>query len=376
MNKTCIISGINGQLGQFLAKHLQDNEPNIQIIGTLRHKSYDKQPYIFDKSKVIFELMDLSDTHSIENLILKYKPDYFINTAANAYVGESWKVPAQQFELNTLGVLHQLEAIRKHSPYTRYFNMGTSEEFGQDNNDGKLQNEESKIDPKSPYGCSKAAARYLVNTYRRSYNLYALQGWTFNFESELRGEKYVTKKITLGVARIYHAIKNNQPFEPILLGNIDSMRSWQFCGDVANGIWRMLNQELYQESEPWDLFYNEDKKAIEYYSKRIKSYVMSASNCHTVRDFVTTAFGISGIKGVWTNLLLTGETKNAINEVFMIKNGGVLVKISPEFFRPHDVTYLNGDASLIKKELGWKSTLSFEDLVNRMVQYDINNYVN
>ncbi|MEK6880756.1 MAG: GDP-mannose 4,6-dehydratase, partial [Nanoarchaeota archaeon] len=169
------------------------------------------------------------------------------------------------------------------------FSGNTSEEFGNDYNDGKLQNEDTLINPKSPYGCSKAAARYIVNTYRKSYNLYAIQGWTFNFESELRGEKYVTKKITQGVARIYHAIKNNQSFKSIELGNLDSYRSWQFCGDVADGIWRQLNQEKYCESKgDWN-----------YIVSRIKQYVMSADSCHTVREFVELAFKYANIKGYW-----------------------------------------------------------------------------
>lgn len=404
--KTCIITGINGQLGQFMSKYLQDNEPDIQIIGTLRHKSYDKQPYIFDTTKVKFELMDLSDVHSITNLIIKYKPEYFVNTAANAYVGESWKVPSQQIELNTLGVLHQLEAIRKHSPRTKYFNMGTSEEFGNDNNDGKLQNETTLIDPKSPYGCAKACSRYLVNTYRRSYNLYALQGWTFNFESELRGEKYVTKKITQNVARIYHAIKNDQSFVPIKLGNLHSMRSWQFCGDVADGIWRQLNQEEYNgylksNFEDANFHYQHDGQnpksnlwESQWLSKNIKPYVMSARNCHSIMDFVEVAFKYSGINELckqkhgygdfhwYGDTMKYGETKkDPLASYYWSEIGEMgekftyrLVEVDKEFIRPHDVSYLNGDASLIEKELGWKSTLSFEQLVERMIKWDIANY--
>ncbi len=366
--RNIVITGANGQLGQFLIKYLLEKEPELEIIGTIRHKSYDNQKYIFDRSKIKLELMDLSDSHSIENIILKYKPNYFVNTAANAYVGESWKVPIQQFELNTLGVLHQLESIRKHSPHTRYFNMGTSEEFGNDNNDGKLQDENTLINPKSPYGCSKAASRYLINTYRRSYNLYALQGWTFNFESELRGEKYVTKKITKGVARIYHAIINNQKFEPIELGNLESVRSWQFCGDVADGVWRMLNQELFWASKgDWN-----------YIVSRIKPYVMSASSCHTIKEFVELSFQKAQIiEGQWYN-----SGKNEFYGISYNDDCGNpryikhhLVRINPEFLRLQDVTYLNGDASNIRNDLGWKSTLTFEELVDRMVKYDIENYV-
>lgn len=380
MSKTCIISGINGQLGQFLAKYLQVNHPNIQIVGTIRHKSYDNQPYIFDRTNVIFELMDLCDVHSIENLIIKYKPEFFINTAANAFVGESWNVPIQQFEQNCIGVIHQLEAIRKHSCHTRYFNMGTSEEFANDINDGKLQDENTLINPKSPYGCAKAGARYMVNTYRNSYGIYAIQGWTFNFESEIRGEKYVTRKITKGVARISKAIQNKESFTPISLGNINSMRSWQFAGDVADGIWRMLNQEVYNKDIKQELSgrnilrqYYSAEQHIEWLSKRIKTYVMSSSECHTVKEFIEEAFKCAGFHDCYW----IGES---VNEKYLLPNylceelgleNAVLVDINPEFLRPHDVTYLNGDASRIKSELGWQSTVSFKDLVKRMVDSDL-----
>ena len=356
-----IITGVNGQLGQFITKYVLENCPDVQIIGTIRHKSYDGQPYIFDKTKITWELMDLSDVHSIENLIIKYKPKYFINTAANAFVGESWSVPVQHVEQNTIGVLHQLESIRKHSPETRYFNMGTSEEFGNDINDGILQNEHTKINPKSPYGCSKACARYLINVYRKSYNLYALQNWTFNFESELRGEKYITKKVTLGVARIYNEIKNSKSVIPIEIGNLNSYRSWQFCGDVADSIWRCLNQDIY----------NSELKGVslQQLPKYIKEYVVSASETHNIRELIEESFRNIGIIGMWNN-----NTTNPESEVFMT-DSTILVKINPKYFRPVDVTFLNGDSSLIKKELGWKNTLTFKQLIQRMVEYDVNNNV-
>lgn len=366
-----IVTGANGQLGQYLIKYILDTQSNLDIIGTLRHKSYDKQPYIFDKNKIRFELMDLSDAHSIENLIIKYRPEYFVNTAANAFVGESWNVPIQQIELNTLGVLHQLESIRKHSPDTRYFTMGTSEEFGNDTNDGKLQNENTIINPKSPYGCAKAASRYLVNVYRQSYGLYAIQGWTFNFESFLRGEKYVTKKITKNVARIKYCLDNNKSFTPLELGNLNSYRSWQFCGDVADGIWRQLNQENYSTEimEKITSFWNdsETNSYIKFLSKYIKPYVMSASSCHTVKEFVETAFARVNVKGTWH-----GEGKN---QTFIDNTTEkILVSTNEKYFRPHDVSYLNGDASLIRKELGWKSSLTFEQLVHTMVDYDMEHF--
>lgn len=383
--KKVIITGINGQLGQFMAKYIIDTQPDLQVIGTIRHKSYDEQPYIFDRSKVTIELMDLSDPHSIESLIVKYRPDYFINTAANAFVGESWQVPAQHFEINALAVLHQLEAIRKHSSHTRYFNMGTSEEFGA-TKEGRL-NESSLLLPRSPYGASKVAARQIVRVWRESYGLYAIQGWTFNFESELRGEKYVTRKIAKGVARIARALKDGKPFEPIELGNVDSYRSWQFAGDVADGIWRMLNQETYnrtlnqQAKSAWKVAqsYESPKKTFnDWLVSSLGEYVLSAPDVHTVRQFVEASFRQAGITGLWRgsgvdetfDSAFTGfdpKMANHPSDEEMDRFGLPLVRINPVFYRPADVTYLHGDATAITSDLGWTPTLSFDNLVSRMV---------
>lgn len=367
--KTVIISGINGQLGQFMAKYLHETQPDIRVIGTWRHKSYDKQPYIFDSSKVTFELMDLSDPYSIEALVIKYKPDYFINTAANAFVGESWQVPAQHFQINALGVLYQLEAIRKFSPETRYFNMGTSEEFGA--TEESLLNEQSLLSPKSPYGSSKCAARFIVKVWRESYNLYALQGWTFNFESEIRGEKYVTRKITKGVARIAKAISEGKPFEPVELGNLDSFRSWQYAEDVADGIWRTLNQDEYNPQ--FKAVFDDDftRKHLTVADLDLKEYVLSAPDVHTVREFVSKSFKVAGIDGEWRGSGPDEVYWHVHTPEAPSRWEGAVVRLNPKFLRPNDVTYLHGDASAISRELGWKPKVSFDELVKRMVESDL-----
>jgi GDPmannose 4,6-dehydratase len=353
--KTVVITGANGQLGQYFIQYLQEKHPDLQIVGTIRHKSYDAQEVIFNPDKVKFELMDLSDPYSIENLILKYKPDYFINTAANAFVGDSWALPVQHIEYNCIGVLHQLEAIKKHSPHTRYFNMGTSEEFAISEESGP-QNENTTIYPKSPYGCAKAAARYLVSVYRNSFNLYAIQGWTFNFESKLRGEKYVTRKITKGVARIAKAIKSGKKFEPIELGNIYSSRSWQHAADVVDGIWRMLNQDVSNGSKP-------------------KEYVLSSTDTHLVKEFVDSAFEQAGIENkVWVNTSIRNRPEDEELQT-QLENGEwvTIVKINPKFYRPLDVTYLYGDPTKAKEELGWNPTFTYKDIIKEMIEYDLKN---
>ena len=345
-DNTILITGINGQLGQFLADYIIKNQPHLQIIGTIRQKSYSEQPWMFDKSKVIFETMDLSDSSSITNLILKYKPTYMVNTAAAAFVGASWAEPHKYLQVNCDAVVTMLEAIAKHSNHTRFLNMGTSEEFGTTSE--CLINESTTLHAKSPYGASKIAARQFLNVYRESYNLYAVQNWSFNFESELRGIQYVTKKIIAGVARIKKAIDANHTFEPIMLGNVDSIRSWQFAGDVADAVWRSLNQDSYNIN----------------YSGKPKDYVVCAPKCHSVREFIHAAFDSVGIITVNNQ---AGEFKM----VSVCNQPIYLTKIDPKFFRPNDLTFLNGDASLISSELGWKSTLSFGQLVNRMIKYEL-----
>lgn len=359
MSKSIIITGINGQLSQFLTKYLQENVPELQIIGTLRHKSARKETYIFDTNRVTFDLMELSDHVSIENLIQKYKPDYFVNTAANAFVAESWALPMQHLQLNSAGVLCQLEAIRKHSPQTRYINMGTSEEFA----DAQYspQDEKHPILPKSPYACSKAAARYYTRIYRESYNLYCIQPWVFNFESFLRDYKYLPKKVTLGVARINNAIKNKIPFEPIILGNINSKRAWQAAQDVADAIWRMLNQDDYKDIGP-------------NFSK-LSEYVISSEETNSVKTFCELAFKRANIEGVWVGKDLDEKfvIPDYINDFIEIKSN-VLVSVDKKFFRPNDVNLLLGNPSKIKSELGWKPKYTFNQIINEMVDYDISNY--
>ena len=334
MSKNIIVTGIDGQAGQFMLKYLQQTQPQYNLIGTRRHKTNPTTTTIYDTSKVTYELMELTDSCSINNLVAKYEPAFFINFAANSFVGDSWAVPVQHLEQNTIGVLHQLEAIRKHSPDTRYFNSGSSEEFGNTIEGGSnLQNEHTKIDPKSPYGVSKAAAHYLVNVYRKSYNLFATQNYTYNFESELRGHQFVTRKVSMGVARAKRAILTNQPVEPIELGNLDSYRSWQFCGDVVDAVWKTLN------------------------NKEPKDYVVSSNQCNSIRELVETAYACIGVTGHWQD-----DT--------YFHNDIILAKTNPKFVRPSDVTLLKGDSSLIRQDLHWQSTLSFQLLIKRMVDND------
>jgi GDPmannose 4,6-dehydratase len=369
--KTICISGINGQLGQYLAKFLIENEPALQIIGTLRHKTSRHETYIFDASQVIFELMDLNDAHSIENLIVKYKPDYFINCAACAFVAESWATYEVHMQQNFMAVLHQLEAIRKYSPNTRYYNSGSSEEFGVKEVTA-AQNESTIISPRSPYGVSKSASRFGCKVWRESYSLYAIQGWSFNFESPLRDEKYFPRKISKGVARIHYATSKGHFFNPIEVGNLNSHRSFLHAKDVAFGIWLQLNQEKYNKNYPISACNNIDLSK-KYFINSLKEYVISSNDTFPIRNLIELAFMAAGISGYWEG---EGLNEKFLSTSFCDESGNPskLVIINEKFFRPNDVTYLHGDSSAIKKDLGWKQTVQFKDLIFEMVSSDIKNF--
>lgn len=337
MQKTILITGLNGQLGQHLAKFFQEKHPEFKLIGTIRQKSYDNQPKIFDETSVEKETLDLADSASIETIVSKYKPDYIFNTAALAHVGESWHAPLAYAQFDGVAVIHFLEAIRKHSPHSRFLNLGTSEEI-------------ERIS--SPYAAAKNYARHMIDLYRSSYNLYAIQPWVFNFESKLRGEKYVTRKITKGVARINRAIQNKESFEPIQLGNLNAYRSWQHAEDVAEGLWLIVNQ--IGEPKDW------------------KPYILSGDDIHAIREFIEKAFSIVGIYGSWAGS--EAEEKyiidNHLNEIGEIKSQ-VLVSVSADFFRPLDVSCIYGDSSKARKELGWTPKHSFDDLLQEMIENDL-----
>jgi GDPmannose 4,6-dehydratase len=347
--KNVIITGISGQDGSYMADYLLENT-NYNIFGAVRRLSkpnYSNFSQHLNNNRFKIVTLDLSDSQSIDNVVREVNPDYFINFAAQSFVGSSWQIPEQTFDADAMGVLRCLEAMRKHSPKCRFYNAGSSEEFG----DVKYipQDEKHLLSPRSPYGAAKCAARHIVKVYRESYNLFAIQGYLFNHESPRRGEEFVTRKITKGVARIIKAINNGQPFEPIHLGNVDAKRDWSHAYDFVDGVWKMLNQENPNE------------------------YVLSSNETHTIREFAELAFKEVGIEGFWhgqgTNEEYSISTEYAIkNEV----NSSILIKIDPKFFRPAEVEILLGDSNKARQELGWTPKCSFHQLVKDMISCDLN----
>ena len=338
MSKAIITTGVTGQDGSHMVDYLLKNT-DAKIYGGVRRLSVPNHDNLSHIKDPRFELVniDLTDSHSIEQAVLNLKPDYFINFAAQSFVGSSWDFPKQTFETNATAVLDILEAVRVHMPECRVYNAGSSEEFGDVVT--VPQNEDHPLRPRSPYGASKASARHLIKVYRESYGIYAVQGWLFNHEGVRRGYEFVTRKITSSVAKIKIALENDSEVSVLEVGNMDAERDWSDSEDFMDGIWLMLNQETPKE------------------------YVLSSGEVNTVRDFLKFSFKSAGIPIYFTG---EGENEKVFNE-----SGVLLARINPKFYRPAEVNLLKGDPTLAIEELGWKPKCKFQDLVKKMVENDI-----
>jgi GDPmannose 4,6-dehydratase len=351
-----IITGVTGQDGSFMADFLLDLDGlcdgNIEIFGGARRLSVSNHENIKHlENEPRFHLInfDLTDAHSISQIISQLKPAFFINFAAQSFVKSSWDFPAQTWDTNTMSIIHILEAIRLHCPNCRFYNAGSSEEFGDVLY--SPQDENHPMRPRSPYGASKAAARQLVKVYRDSYGLYAIQGWLFNHEGTRRGEEFVTRKITKAVARIANELKTTGKPTALELGNLDARRDWTDAEDCVRAVWRMLGQDF----------------AGPVPAKELKEYVVSSGENHTVREFVEKAFEAADIKGCWA-----GE---GVKEYFQdLRSLQTLVVINPAYFRPAEVDNLLGNPEKIMKQLGWKPQTTFDQLVKKMVEKDLSEY--
>lgn len=342
------VTGVTGQDGSHMVDYLL-RETNVSVIGGARRLSVENHVNIRHlENEPRFQLVnfDLTDSHSIYKIIEFAKPDYFINFAAQSFVASSWDFARQTWEANSTSVLDCLEAIKRLRPSCRFYNAGSSEEFG--NVAYAPQDEKHPAKPRSPYGASKCAARTLIKVYRESYGLYAVQGWLFNHEGPRRGEEFVTRKITSGIAKIFDQIVNGDEITPLELGNVHAERDWSDAEDMVDAVWKMVNQT----------------------STTPKDYVVSSDEKHSIKEFVEKAFDVVGIKGEWSG---TG-----LDEQYTYKTGPssayenvVLVKVNPKYYRPAEVDVLLGNSSLIRKDLGWKPKITFEDLIDKMVSNDL-----
>ena len=345
MLRKIIVTGILGQDGANMAEMLL-KFPEYKVYGMMRRSAvpnFTNTVNFKDNPNFKFVYGDLSDDVSLNNIVRDIRPDYFINFGANSFVGCSWDMPEQVMDVNGIGVLRCLEAIRKFKPDCRFYSAGSSEEFG--NVDYSPQDIRHPVKPRSPYGASKAAARHLVKVYRESYNMYAVHGILFNHEGTKRGEEFVTRKITKGIAKIKYALDNGKKVTPIELGNLDAKRDWSDSEDFVKGVWLMLNQD------------------------KPKDYVLSSGETHSIREFVEKSFEYAGYKGEWKGSGVK-ETYTIINKSKNI----TVVKVDPDYFRPAEVELLLGNSIPAQQEIGWEREVSFDGLVEKMVKHDIDIY--
>ena len=348
--KKVLVTGVLGQDGANMVEFLLSQKESIQIYGMMRRSAnpnFINTNNFKDHPNFKFVYGDLSDDVSIDKLVKDIQPDYFINFAANSFVGCSWDMPLQVMDTNTIGVLRCLEAIRKFKPDCRFYSAGSSEEWG--DVDYAPQDIKHPIKPRSPYGASKAAARHLVKVYRESHNIYAVHGILFNHEGTKRGKEFVTRKITKGVARIKQVINAHMEsgyessVRPLELGNLDAKRDWSDSEDFVEGVWLMLNQDM------------------------PKDYILSSNETHSIREFIELAFDAAGFHDTeWR-----GEELEEQYGCTVGKRWVTLVKINPKFFRPAEVDLLLGDSNPIREELGWSPKVSFDKLVHKMVKFDL-----
>ena len=345
--RVILVTGVLGQDGANMCEYLLRATDN-KVYCMMRRSAnpnFENAKKFLDHPNFTLVHGDLTDDVSIDKLVREIRPEYFINFAANSFVGVSWDMPEQVMDVNALGVLRCLEAIRKFKPDCKFYSAGSSEEFG--DVDYSPQDIRHPIKPRSPYGASKAAARHIVKVYRESYNMYAVHGILFNHEGTKRGEEFVTRKITKGVARIVNQLKNDKKVTPISLGNLDAKRDWSDSEDFIKGVWLMLNQSV---SPP-------------------KDYVLSSGETHSIREFVERAFEYAGY---------TGEFKGSgLKETFSIGHQSknvTVVRIDPKYHRPAEVELLLGNSIPAQQEMGWYPEISFCNLVKKMVDYDIANF--
>lgn len=336
--KKIIVTGVTGQDGSHMVDYLLKHTDH-KIYGAVRRLSVKNHENILHlENEPRFQLinMDLNDAHSMRDVVIDLQPDYFINFAAQSFVAGSWDYPIQTWDTDADAVLHILESIRRFAPNCRFYNAGSSEEFG--DVIYSPQDEKHPLRPQSPYGAAKCGARHLVRVYRESYNLYAVQGWLFNHEGSRRGLDFVTRKISNSVARIKLAMENKKPIPVLKLGNLEAKRDWSDAEDFMEGVWLMLNQEA------------------------PKNYVLGSGEMHTVREFLNKTLEYANI-----DFTSSGSEDN---EKYHTLDGELIFEVDPKFYRPAEVHELCGDPTLAENEMGWVRKTDFAGLVKKMYQSD------
>lgn len=335
--KIALITGISGQDGAYLAKLLL--EKNYKVIGSDRRSSRDDRwrlRYLGIDRKVIIEDLELSETTQIIRLLNKYKFNEIYNLAAQSFVASSFHNPVLTADITGTAVLKFLEAIRNLKYRPKFYQASSSEMFGD-----VLENpqtEKTPLNPQSPYAIAKTFAHYMVKNYRDSYGLFAVSGICFNHESPLRGEEFVTRKITMNLAKINNGLIDN--FE---LGNLEAKRDWGFAGDFVEAMW----------------------KSLQY--KKADDYVFATGKTYKIIDFINEARKYLDFSTKW-------EGKGLNLKLYNTKNKKIILKINKKFFRPAEVNFLLGNAFKAKKVLNWKPKIDLKKLVKMMMLSDLKKY--
>ncbi|MBP1927927.1 GDPmannose 4,6-dehydratase [Methanolinea mesophila] len=318
MTKTALITGITGQDGSYLAELLLEQKYDVYgLVRRLSTPNTTNITHIVDNIHLVEG--DLMDQSSLDTAIQQCRPDEVYNLAAQSFVATSWQQPVLTGEVDALGALRVLEAIRRNKKDCRYYQASSSEMFGKVQE--TPQNEKTPFYPRSPYGVAKVYAYWATINYRESYEMFCANGILFNHESPRRGIEFVTRKITDAVARIDAGLQKD-----LRLGNLDAERDWGYAGDYVKAMWKMLQHDSSDD------------------------FVIATGEAHSVREFVDLAF----------------------KEVGLDYEDYVLV--DPKFFRPAEVNFLMGDSSKARNILGWQPEVKFEDLVKMMMKADIERY--
>ena len=340
-NKIALITGITGQDGAYLAKFLIGKGYEVHGIkrrsssfNTSRIDNFYQDPH---SDNVNFHLHygDMTDATNLIGLMQKINPDEVYNLAAQSHVHVSFETPEYTANADGIGTLRLLEAIRllNMTKSVKFYQASTSELYG--NSETIPQNESTNFSPRSPYAVAKLYAYWITVNYRLAYNIYACNGILFNHESPIRGETFVTRKITRAVAAIKLGLQ-----EKLYIGNLEAKRDWGHAKDYVEGMWLMLQQ------------------------KEADDYVLSTGESHTVKEFVESAFAEIGEIIVWKG---QGEEEKGYSK----KDNRVLIEVDKRYFRPTEVNYLLGDSSKAEKVLGWKANTKFSELVTEMVREDL-----
>jgi GDPmannose 4,6-dehydratase len=337
-NKTALISGITGQDGSYLTELLLDK--GYTVHGIIRRASSFNTfriDHIYNNKDLLGKRFflhhgDLTDSSNLNRLVEKIKPDEIYNLGAQSHVQVSFEVPEYTAEVDGIGTLRFLDAIKETGINTRFYQASTSELFGLVQE--VPQTEKTPFYPRSPYAAAKLYAYWIVVNYREAYNLFACNGILFNHESERRGKTFVTRKISVAVANIMTGRQ-----EKLYLGNLDSKRDWGYAPEFVEGMWRMLQVE-----EPED-------------------FVLATNETHKIREFVEEAFRVLGEEIEWRG--------KGVDEKGILKSSGKeVVAIDERYFRPTEVDLLIGDYSKAREKLGWQPKTTFKDLVRIMVKAD------